>query len=113
MVVYRKRLSLLLESRGDKGFVTNLNGFLDAVSVTMDQLRLLQERLSQRLHESAALIFEAHFMILKDPRFLGAMKDRIKDGQAPVKAVRSVIRYYIDRFSSSESVKPGQVLWAA
>lgn len=104
VVVYRKRLSLLLESRGDKGFATNLNGFLDAVSVTMDQLRLLQERLSQRLPESAALIFEAHFMILKDPRFLGAMKDRIKDGQAPVKAVRSVIRYYIDRFSSSESI---------
>jgi phosphotransferase system enzyme I (PtsP) len=103
VVVYRKRLSSLLKSHGDKGYATNLNGFLDAVSATMDQLRLLQERLAQRLPESAALIFEAHFMILKDPRFLGEMKDRISSGQVPVEAVRSVIRYYTDRFSSSDS----------
>jgi phosphotransferase system, enzyme I, PtsP len=104
VVVHRKRRSLLLETHGNEGFVTTLNGFLDAVGATTDQLRLLQQRLAQRLPESAALIFEAHFMILKDPHFLGEMKSMIEQGQTPVVAVRMVIRHYIDRFSSSDSI---------
>ncbi len=104
VVVHRKRLSPLLNSRNEKGFTADLNGFLDAVSFTMDQLRRLQDRVSQRLPESAALIFEAHFMILKDPRFLGEMKTRIENGEAPVEAVRSVARHYIERFTSSDSI---------
>lgn len=104
IVVHRKRISPLLESQGVEGFAADLNGFLDAVAVTRDQLRMLQENLSQRLPESAALIFEAHFMILKDPRFLGEMKNQIKAGQTPVAAVRTVARHYIGRFSGSDSI---------
>lgn len=103
-VVHRKRRSPLLESHGEEGFAADLKGFLNAVAATMDQLRLLQQRLSQRLPESAALIFEAHFMILKDPRFLGEMKNKIKAGRKPVEAVRAVTHHYIDRFSNSDSI---------
>ncbi len=104
VVVYRKRLSPLSESQGETGYATGLKGFNAAVDATIDQLRQLQDRLSQRLPESAALIFEAHFMILKDPRFLGQMKKEIKAGRAPVSAIRSVARHYIDRFSVSENI---------
>ncbi|MGD9212600.1 MAG: phosphoenolpyruvate--protein phosphotransferase [Desulfobacteraceae bacterium] len=104
VVVHRKRLSPLSESQGRLAYVENLEGFLDAIDATMDQLRQLQGRLARRLPESASLIFEAHFMILKDPHFLGAMKKQIKEGQLPVTAVRSVARQYIDRFAVSDNI---------
>jgi phosphotransferase system enzyme I (PtsP) len=72
-----------------------------AIDMTIEQLGVLQENVSQRLPESASLIFTAHFMILKDQTFIKKVTDLIEDGISPAEAVRSVARYYISIFSSS------------
>jgi phosphotransferase system enzyme I (PtsP) len=72
-----------------------------ALVQTQAQLRHLQDQLTRRLPESAALIFEAHFMILKDPRFVTEIEQRITDGTPPVNAVIAVSRHYMARFTAS------------
>ena len=87
----------------DSEFVTTPQGFLNALETTKQQLKDLQDRLSQRLPESAALIFEAHFMILKDARFVDAMLAKIEQGVSAPGAVRDVAGHYMTLFSSAPS----------
>lgn len=75
--------------------------FHQAVNQTSRQLAELQSRLAERLPESASLIFTAHFMILKDPKFIGRIVQQISEGASPPDAVRNVARHYISLFSSS------------
>jgi phosphotransferase system enzyme I (PtsP) len=75
--------------------------FHAAVRRTADQLMDLQSRLAERLPESASLIFTAHFMILKDPKFIQKVVKAIEGGAAPPDAVRAVARHYIGMFSAS------------
>lgn len=98
---FQNQSGSLLTDRTSDGFATTLDSFQKAVAATIDQLKRLQERLSLRLPESAALIFESHFMILKDRRFLGEMKARIKNGALPAAAVRQVALHFIDLFGNS------------
>lgn len=72
-----------------------------ALAAATEQLTGLQERVSERLPESASLIFSAHFMILKDKRFTGEIYRLIESGMRPREAVRSVARKYITIFSES------------
>lgn len=75
--------------------------FKEALARTTDELKSLQEAFAQRLPESAALIFTAHFMILKDRHFTGRMAALMDEGTPPVSAVRQVARQYIDLFAAS------------
>jgi phosphotransferase system enzyme I (PtsP) len=75
--------------------------FHEAVKKTSQELAELQSRLAERLPESASLIFTAHFMILKDPKFIDRIVHQITEGASPPDAVRSVARHYINVFSSS------------
>lgn len=75
-----------------------------AIQATADQLKDLQARFAERLPESASLIFTAHFMILKDARFISEMVQQIKEGISPPEAVRSVARRYIAIFSKNPHV---------
>jgi phosphotransferase system enzyme I (PtsP) len=93
----------LLYHLPDSEFVTTPKGFLKALETTKQQLTDLQDRLAQRLPESAALIFEAHFMILKDARFADAMLTKIDQGASVPGAVRDVAGHYIALFSSASS----------
>jgi len=93
----------LLTHRPDSEFVSSPQGFLKALERTKQQLTDLQDRLAQRLPESAALIFEAHFMILKDARFVDAMLAKIEQGVSVPGAVREVAGHYINLFSSAPS----------
>jgi phosphotransferase system, enzyme I, PtsP len=103
MVLKADRESLL-SHRPDSEFVSTAQGFLKALETTKQQLKELQDRLDQRLPESAALIFEAHFMILKDARFVDAILAKIKQGVSVPKAVRDVAGHYMTLFSSASSV---------
>ncbi|MBI9082177.1 MAG: phosphoenolpyruvate--protein phosphotransferase [Desulfobacterales bacterium] len=103
IAVFKSGHGPLLAYRPDTEFASTLAGFRKAVDNTHQQLKTLQARLAQRLPESAALIFEAHFMILKDARFVARMAEKIESGLSPPEAVRSVARYYMDLFSSSSS----------
>lgn len=75
--------------------------FIEAVSSTEKQLSSLQEKFSEKLPESAALIFSAHFMILKDPGFVPKMDAKITNGMHPAQAIRDIAGHYIRIFSSS------------
>ena len=102
-VVLRSGRRPLMDDRPDDAFFSGRDAFDTALAETSRQLEGLQDRLNQRLPESAALIFEAHFMILKDQRFLGRITDLIAAGQHPPAAVRTVAREYMARFEDSTS----------
>jgi phosphotransferase system enzyme I (PtsP) len=78
-----------------------LDDFYAAVKRTGEQLMELQSRLAERLPESASLIFTAHFMILKDPKFTRRIVDAVEGGASPADAVRAAARHYIGIFSNS------------
>ena len=87
------------ESEGvDSG---SLNDFQRAVKKTAEQLNALQQRCARRLPESAALIFAAHFMMLKDPKFIGRMRAQIEAGDPATRVVRQVARHYVELFAES------------
>jgi phosphotransferase system enzyme I (PtsP) len=75
--------------------------FRRAVDQTARQLDDLQQRCAQRLPESASLIFAAHFMMLKDPKFIDRMAARIESGDPATRAVREVAGHFIDLFGES------------
>jgi len=103
VMVFKADHEPLLAQIPDSEFVGTPQDFLKAVEKTKQQLTNLQDRLAQRLPESAALIFEAHFMILKDVRFVDAMLTKIKQGISVPEAVRDVAGHYIALFSSAPS----------
>lgn len=79
----------------------SLADFQRAVKKTGEQLNALQDRCARRLPESAALIFAAHFMMLKDPKFIDRMRAQIEGGDPATRAVREVARHYLELFADS------------
>jgi phosphotransferase system, enzyme I, PtsP len=79
----------------------SMSDFHRAVQQTAEQLDILQQRCAQRLPESASLIFAAHFMILKDRKFIDRMKAQIETGVPATRAVRGVAQHYLKLFSES------------
>ena len=75
--------------------------FRRAIQRTAEQLDTLQRRCAERLPESASLIFAAHFMMLKDPKFIDRMAEEIENGVPATRAVRDVAGYYIGLFADS------------
>ncbi len=91
----------LKEDRPGEAFHSSLKAFRSAMQKTTWQLRQLQDQLVQRLPESAALIFEAHHMMLKDPRFEKQISEHIQSGMAAAAAVRKVARQFMALFDSN------------
>lgn len=75
--------------------------FRRAIRQTAEQLDALQQRCAERLPESASLIFAAHFMMLKDPKFIDRMAEKIENGVPATRSVRDVARHYITLFADS------------
>ncbi|BBO90002.1 phosphoenolpyruvate--protein phosphotransferase [Desulfosarcina ovata] len=75
--------------------------FRRAIGQTAAQLDALQRRCAERLPESASLIFAAHFMMLKDPKFIDRMVEKIESGSPATRAVRDVAGQYIQLFTDS------------
>jgi phosphotransferase system enzyme I (PtsP) len=84
--------------RSDSGSMAD---FRRAIKKTAEQLDVLQQRCAERLPESASLIFAAHFMMLKDPKFIDSMAAKIEAGLPATRAVRDVAGKYIDLFTDS------------
>ncbi len=78
-----------------------ISEFRAAVVASVRQIESLQETVASRLPESAALIFSAHFMILKDPGFIGRIEAAIEKGRTAGAAVRAAARHYIDLLAAS------------
>jgi len=99
--LFDKRRGALVSVEIDTETKYSLSDFHQAVRSTADQLNELQQRFSQRLPESASLIFTAHLMILKDLRFGGEMEKLVDSGIPPPVAIKEVAEHYIELFSSS------------
>lgn len=72
-----------------------------AVLATERQLIGLQQRLENRLHDAASMIFAAHVLMLKDEAFTGEIRKKIRGGINPWAAIMDEIRKYADLFSRS------------
>lgn len=98
---FRKSHGALLSGDSQLCKLYTAEDFHQALKETSDQLMDFQTRLAERLPESASLIFTAHFMILKDAKFINKIVDHIENGVSPPDAVRLVGRHYINLFSAS------------
>jgi phosphotransferase system enzyme I (PtsP) len=78
-----------------------LEDFQRALNSTENQLEQLQLTMQERLADVASMIFSAHLLIVKDPKFSGAMQDHIRSGISPPQAIYRVINQYISLFSAS------------
>ena len=85
----------------ENGTTFTLKDFFVALEKTTQQLESLQAKLSQRLPESASLIFTAHFMILKDAKFIDKIVGLIEKGTPAPEAIRKVAGDYMRIFLSS------------
>jgi phosphotransferase system enzyme I (PtsP) len=99
--VFGKSHGWLISEPSESETAYTLKHFYRAIQLTTDQLQELQSRVAERLPESASLIFTAHFMILKDERFIQEILQHIEKGASPPEAVRRVARHYIALFASS------------
>jgi phosphotransferase system, enzyme I, PtsP len=81
------------------GDVASLDAALEA---TLDDLREMQHALETKLPEVAALIFEAHMMMLKDRSFTGGMQEEIEKGRPATQAVALAAFKYIRVFEESK-----------
>jgi len=99
--VFGKSHGWLLSEPSEFETAYTLKHFYRAIQLTTEQLQELQSRVAERLPESASLIFTAHFMILKDERFIQEILGHVEKGVAPPEAVRRVARHYIALFSAS------------
>ncbi|BBO70067.1 phosphoenolpyruvate--protein phosphotransferase [Desulfosarcina alkanivorans] len=95
----KSHAQLVAGSRESEG--GTMADFRRATARTADQLDVLQQRCAERLPESASLIFAAHFMMLKDPKFIDSMAAKIEAGLPATRAVREVAGKYIDLFADS------------
>ena len=91
----------LKEDLPDEAFHNSQRDFHRAMQKTVEQLKRLQDQVVQRLPESAALIFEAHHMILKDPRFENQISEYIENGMPAPVAIRKVARFFMALFNNS------------
>lgn len=101
--VYKRTYEELLKTDSDTDDSYSLEDFQKAVQKTSEQLIEFQHRLAEQLLESASLIFDAHFMILKDAKFINKIVGMITDGTPPPRAIKDVTGHYIGKFSSSSN----------
>ncbi|WP_419659209.1 PtsI4: phosphoenolpyruvate-protein phosphotransferase [Desulfosarcina variabilis str. Montpellier] len=98
--IWRKgHVRLLAEPREEE--YGNMADFRRAIAQTAEQLDILQRRCAEKLPESASLIFAAHFMMLKDPKFIDRMAEMIENGLPATRAVREVTGRYVNLFTDS------------
>lgn len=72
----------------------------EAVELSYQQLKELEDRVDQTLSDVAMMIFSAHLLMLRDSSFVGRMVKEARDtGDAPA-AVRHVVDDFTRRFQS-------------
>jgi phosphotransferase system enzyme I (PtsP) len=99
--LFKKSHVALLSEDYNREHFYSVENFRMAVKKTSEELMSLQSRLAERLPESASLIFTAHFMILKDHKFMNQILSQIQEGTPVPDAIRNVAKHYIGLFSSN------------
>ena len=76
--------------------------FDGALELSMSQLEDLQNNTDESLSDVASMIFTAHFLMLRDDNYTGAMRRLIEDGKKPDEAVRHITSRYVEIFNQSD-----------
>lgn len=100
-VVFRRRVAFDAAPLPDDTKHTTAADLRRALKRTTREIAALQAKLEERLPEVAALIFEAHLMMLKDDSFTGRMFQLIETGQTARQAVLTIAREYANFFQAS------------
>ena len=79
----------------------SIDDFNRALGKTEQQLEDLQRQMEERIADVASMIFSAHLLIVKDPKFSGAMSDLIHSGVPPEGAIAQVVTEYSNLFAGS------------
>ena len=78
--------------------------FEHALELSQHQIRQLEEELEETMADvSAAFIFSAHQLMLKDPEFAGRIRKLVRQGRHPAEALHQVVDDYVRLFSSNPS----------
>jgi len=77
--------------------------FEEAIVRTERQLDSLQAAVEERLSDAASLIFGSHLLMLKDPSYVGSMRELMRRGVHPVAAVQQIYQQYLAIFEKSEA----------
>ncbi len=80
-----------------------LEDFERALKRTEEQLEDLQVQLEEKLADVASMIFSAHILIVKDPKFSGSMSELIRNGMSARNAIITVVGNYISMFAESKN----------
>jgi phosphotransferase system enzyme I (PtsP) len=80
----------------------DLSAFDKALELSMEQLEELQYNTDDSLSDVAGMIFTAHFLMLRDENFTGAMRKYILSGHKPDEAVKFITTRYAEIFEQSE-----------
>ncbi len=75
---------------------------LEAFEAAAAELAEMQATLSRRLPEAAALVFEAHVLMLQDQSFRGGVLEMVEQGVPAVAAVAETALRYMRRFEASQ-----------
>lgn len=78
----------------------SLDDFHRAVRETEVELGHLQAQVEERLADVAAMIFTAQILMLKDKSFIDAITARIRSGENPPSAIKTVVHAYVHKFQS-------------
>ncbi|MFU8781151.1 MAG: phosphoenolpyruvate--protein phosphotransferase [Kiritimatiellia bacterium] len=100
--VRKPAASILAQYRDEESGVGDAKALDAALGGTADELREMQQALEKKLPEVAALIFEAHMMMLKDRMFTDSMYEAIEAGSPATKAVSLAAFKYMKVFAASK-----------
>lgn len=90
------------ERAAEFGDRLGIDDFEQALVDTENQLDTLQAKMQEEMADlSAALIFNAHLLMLRDNMFSGEIRKSITDGVAPPVAVRQTVDRFAQLFANS------------
>jgi phosphotransferase system enzyme I (PtsI) len=94
-----ERRSLSREEAG-----TESKRFDEKVAVAIVELERIRENAKQKLGEQEAEIFSAHILVLQDPEYIGAVKEKIQTEQVNAEAaLQEVTDSFVELFESMEN----------
>ncbi len=85
-------------------YLETIDAFEDALDSSVNQLEVLQARMDENLSEAGSLIFASHLLMLSDDNFSGSIRNYIKKGEIPSKAIILVVNEYIELFMNSKNI---------
>ncbi|RMD76872.1 MAG: GAF domain-containing protein, partial [Lentisphaerae bacterium] len=77
-----------------------LEDFERALAKTEEELREMEEKLTQHVPEMVSMIFGAHLIILKDRQFSPSIRELIEEGVPVSEAIHKVGQKFIQRFQT-------------